>query len=250
MHRFFVPAQSVEGATVTIVGEIAHQITNVLRMSPGDHLYVLDNSGWQMETELTDVQPYKVVGQVVRRSLARGETRVKISLYQAMLRANHLEFALQKGTELGVIEFIPMITARCVIANLDDVNKKLERWWRIVREAAEQSRRGRLPTIEPAIFFMQACERARRVGGTLLMPWEEEHETSLKDVLTASSLPFSISLLVGPEGGFAEEEVRLARAYGVRTISLGPRVLRAETAGLVAASALLYESGDLEPLPE
>lgn len=250
MHRFFVPPQSVEGRTVTLVGQIAHQLTNVLRMSPGDRIIVLDNSGWQMETELTEVQTYKVVGQVVRRSLARGEPKIKVTLYQAMLRGDRLEFALQKGTELGVVAFVPMITARCVIASLDDVNKKLERWRRIVREAAEQSRRGRLPIIEPAMLFMQACERARDAGGLMLLPWEEERETSLKDVLAASPMPFSISLLIGPEGGFTREEVQLAQAYGARVISLGPRVLRAETAGLVTVSALLYESGDLEPLHE
>jgi len=250
MHRFFVAPQSVEMGKVVLVGDIAHQIANVLRLSPGDHIFVLDNSGWQMETELTDVQQYRVTGQVVRRGLARGEPSIKISLYQGMLRANHLEFVLQKGTEIGVVEFVPIITARCVIANLEDVNKKIERWRRIVREAAEQSRRGRLPNLEPATMFMQACERARHAGGLFLIPWEEEHEVSLKSMLSASPLPFTISLLVGPEGGFTEDEVRLARAYGAHTVSLGPRILRAETAGLVAATAMLYESGDLLPLAE
>ena len=167
-----------------------------------------------------------------------------------MLRGNHLEFALQKGTELGVVEFVPMITDRCVIANLDDVNKKIERWQRIIQEAAEQCRAARLPVIEPTMMFLQACERARRSGGLVLLPWESEQETSLKDVLTGASLPFSISLLVGPEGGFTDEEVQFARDYGARTISLGPWVLRAETAGLVAASGGVLRVRDLEPLRE
>ena len=250
MHRFFVSPQVVSDGVITLAGQMAHQITHVLRMTAGEHIIILDNSGWQMETELTYISPYRVVGHVIRRSLARGEPKIKVSLYQAMLKGNRLEFALQKGTEIGIIEYVPMITSRCVIANLDDVNNKLERWQRILREAAEQSRRGRLPTIEPAMLMTQACERARQTGGLTLLPWEEEGEVSLKDVLSASPMPFTISLLVGPEGGFSAEEVNLAQSYGVRTISLGPRVLRAETAGLVAASAIFYESGDLEPLTD
>lgn len=249
MHRFFVPPQAISDGVVTLAGQTAHQITTVLRMSVGTHIMVLDNSGWQMETELTEVSHYRVVGHVVRRSLARGEPKIKVSLYQAMLKGNRLEFALQKGTEIGIVEFVPMITAHCVIANLDDVNRKLDRWERILQEAAEQSRRGRLPTIEPAMLIMQACERARQTGSLVLLPWEEERETSLKDVLTAGKMPFAITLLVGPEGGFTADEVRIARSYGARTVSLGTRVLRAETAGLVAAAAIFYESGDLEPLP-
>jgi 16S rRNA (uracil1498-N3)-methyltransferase len=250
LHRFFVARQSIEGGTVTIAGEIAHQIADVLRMTAGEHILVLDNSGWQMETELSYVSGSRVVGQIVRRSLARGEPRIKVSLYQGMLQSRNLEFVLQKGTELGIVEFVPIISSRCVIANLEDVNKKLERWERIVREAAEQSRRGRLPLIEPATFFQQACERARHAGGLFLMPWEEERTVSLHSMLTSAPLPFTISLFIGPEGGFSEDEVQIARGYGARTVSLGPRVLRAETAGLVAASAMFYESGDLNPLPE
>jgi 16S rRNA (uracil1498-N3)-methyltransferase len=165
---------------------------------------------------------------------------------------------LQKGTELGIVEFVPLISQRCVIASLDDVNKKKSRWQRIVREAAEQSRRGRLPNLQPAMFFSQACERAKRTGGLSLMPWEEEKRVNLKLVFgreekkakgkMAPSFPprpFSINLFIGPEGGFAFEEVLLAQRYGIVPISLGPRILRAETAGLVAVAAILYELGDL-----
>lgn len=249
MHRFFVPPDAIARGGVTILGPQAHQIANVLRMQAGDHIVVLDNSGWEMEIELVEVGPYRVEGQVVRRSLARGEPKIKVSLYQAMLKGDRFEFTLQKGTELGIVEFVPIITSRCVVANLDDINKKLERWERIIREAAEQSRRGHLPLLEAATMFQQACERARDAGGLFLLPWEEETRASLKDILTASTLPFSISLFVGPEGGFTAEEVQMAKSYGAKTIGLGPRILRAETAGLVATSVILYEAGDLEPVP-
>lgn len=134
-----------------------------------------------------------------------------------------------------------------MMGSLEDVSKtKTERWWRILMEAAEQSGRGRLPTLRPAVLFPTACQEAAKSGLTLI-PWEQEHETSLRSVLHAADRPpFSINLLVGPEGGFTEAELEQARRYGAVPITLGPRILRAETAGLVAASAILYALGDLE----
>ena len=252
MHRFFVPPDWLEEDRVTIVGSLVHQIRNVLRLGPGDHIVVLDNSGWEQEVEIARVGKEHVLGQVVDKRLASGEPRTKITLYQGVLKGRRLEFALQKGTELGIVEFVPLISDRCVIANLDDVDKKRERWQRIILEAAEQCQRGRLPHLRPAMLFRPACESARR-GGLSLIPWEEAHDhevegaTSLRSVLQEREQPpFSVNIFVGPEGGFTPDEVELARQYGLIPISLGPRILRAETAGLVAAAAILYELGDLE----
>lgn len=258
MHRFFVSPDQLEGDRVVISGPAAHQIRNVLRLGPGDPISVLDNSGWERETEIVEVGQGRVVGRVLSRTLATGEPRTKVSLYQSVLRGSHFEFVLQKGTELGIVEFVPLISQRCVISSLDDVNQKSGRWQRIIQEAAEQSRRGRLPRLESAMIFSRACERAKRTGGLSLMPWEDEEKVNLKLVLgrgesetkkssspSFPSRPFSVNLLIGPEGGFAFEEVILAQRYGIVPITLGPRILRAETAGLVAAAAILYELGDL-----
>ena len=258
MHRFFVLPDQLEGDKVAITGSAVHHIVNVLRLGRGASIVVLDNSGWEREAEIVEVGREQVVGRVLRKTLATGEPRTKVSLYQSVLKGSHFELVLQKGTELGIVEFVPLISQRCVIASLDDVNKKMSRWQRIVREAAEQSRRGRLPNLQSAMLFSQACERAKRAGGLSLMPWEEENRINLKAVFgkgetkskgkkspSFPSRPFSISLFIGPEGGFSFEEVTLAQRYGVVPITLGPRILRAETAGLVAAAAILYELGDL-----
>jgi len=258
MHRFFVSPDQLEGDRVIIAGPSAHQIRNVLRLGPGDSIFVLDNSGWEREAEIVEVDRGQVVGKVLGRTLATGEPRTKVSLYLGVLKGSHFEFVLQKGTELGIVEFVPLISQRCVISSLDDVNKKSGRWQRIIQEAAEQSRRGRLPRLEPAMVFSRACERAKRTGGLSLMPWEDEEEVNLKLVLgkgeretkkssfpSFHSRPFSVNLFIGPEGGFTFEEVILAQRYGIVPITLGPRILRAETAGLVAAAAILYELGDL-----
>jgi 16S rRNA (uracil1498-N3)-methyltransferase len=145
-----------------------------------------------------------------------------------------------------------------VVGSLNDVSaNKMDRWQRLVLEAAEQSGRGKLPVVRPAILFLQACEEAGRSGGLSLIPWEEERGTGLRKLLVMEGTkelggtqrnfrPFSVNLFIGPEGGFTHDEISKAKSYGLIPITLGPRILRSETAGLVVASAILYELGDLE----
>ena len=250
MHRFFIPPEWINGQQVTLTEDVAHQIRHVLRMGAGDRLVVLDDSGWEREVELNRVAQNVVMGHVIGERLAAGEPRTRISLYQGVLKAQKFEWVLQKGTELGLVEFVPIVCERSVVGDLEDVDRKLGRWQHIIREAAEQSRRGRRPVLRPAMLFAQGCQRALRSGGLSLAPWEEEKGASLKSALTAGDegdkRPFSISLFIGPEGGLTADEIKVARSYNVQPVSLGPRILRAETAGLVAASAILYELGDLE----
>ena len=257
MHRFFVPPSWIQGNEATITGPQAHQIARVLRMGPGDGVVVLDNSGWELELRLVSVDPALVKGEVVHRRLGSGEPRTKISLYQSVLRSQRFEFLLQKGTELGVVQFVPVIAARCVVSDLDAVDKKLQRWEWIIQEAAEQCRRARRPVLRPAVLYPQACEQARQGGGLSLIPWEQEGSAASSGVSLRALLrnpppgreqawpPFTINLFIGPEGGFAPDEIGLARRYGLIPVTLGPRIMRAETAGVVAATAILYELGDL-----
>jgi 16S rRNA (uracil1498-N3)-methyltransferase len=249
MHRFFVSREAIQGDQVTLGGPLSHQIRDVLRLRAGETITVLDNSGWERLVELDQVERGAITGHVLSQSLSVSEPRTKISIYQALLKGQRFEFVLQKGTELGIVEFVPMIAERCVVDSLDNSGSKMERWKRIVREAAEQSHRGKLPVVRPAILFTDACKQVSRSGSLSLIPWEEEHDKSLQAVLDGlgpGNVPFSIHLFVGPEGGFSEREVREAREAGIRPITLGPRILRAETAGFCAAVALMYALGDLE----
>jgi 16S rRNA (uracil1498-N3)-methyltransferase len=247
VHRFFVPPAWLEKEEVTITGPLVHRLRNVLRVQGGTHILLLDNSGWEHELEITGVTSQRIQGHVIRKSLALAEPRTKITLYQALLKLNKFECVLQKATELGVVGFVPMISERCVVGSLEDISKaKVERWWRILLAGAEQSGRGRLPGLRPTMLFANACEEAGRAGLTLI-PWEEEGERALSSVLKAmDEPPFSINLFIGPEGGFTSDEMSQARSHGAIPITLGPRILRAETAGLVAATAILYELGDLQ----
>lgn len=252
MHRFFVHPSSIRGNQVILSRTQSHQIARVLRMSPGDTIVVLDNSGWEIVTELIAVDLHEVTGRVVNRRLASAEPRTKISLFQSVPRSKRFELVLQKGTELGIVEFVPVITQRSIISDLEDVDKKRARWEAIIQEAAEQSHRGRMPLLRRATLFSNACEQARQTGGLSLILWEGEEARSLRHILRTPPPgrdshwpPFAINMFVGAEGGFEPTEVDLARRYGLVTVTLGPRILRTETAGIVAAAAVLYELGDL-----
>jgi 16S rRNA (uracil1498-N3)-methyltransferase len=246
MHRFFLPADWIAQSTVVITGKLVHQMRNVLRLGAGDHITVLDNSGWEYEVELQKVASSKVEGRVISKSLAVAEPGTKITLYQALLKgSNNFEFVLQKCTEIGVAGFVPVICERCVAGEPD--SKRLGRWRSIITEAAEQSRRGKLPVLHNPVGFIEAC---RSASGITLLPWEGEKVRGIGDFLRSRKKTENITVLsifVGPEGGFSPHEVELAQSCGIVPVSLGRRILRAETAGLVAAAVTLYELGELGP---
>jgi 16S rRNA (uracil1498-N3)-methyltransferase len=171
-----------------------------------------------------------------------GEPDVRLVLYQALIKGQRFDWVLEKGTEVGVSSFVPVVSSRSVVRPAEASASRLERWQRIVTEAAEQSGRSRLPQVSPPVTFADALASA---PGLRLLPWEGEHDITLREALTAEGPPEAVSLFIGPEGGFPTEEVEMARQQGVRTVSLGPRILRAETAGIVAAALVLHELGEM-----
>jgi 16S rRNA (uracil1498-N3)-methyltransferase len=243
LHRFFLTPDCLAGESVSIPDGLAHRLRRVLRLGAGDHIVVLDNSGWEYEVELREASREGLEGSVVDRSRAAGEPRTIITLYQALLKGQSMELVLQKCTEIGVTSFVPVICERCVAG--EPTSARLSRWTGIIQEAAQQSRRGKLPLLSDAITFPAACALA---SGITLMPWEGETDRDIGDVLNEAPRggdSLEVALFVGPEGGFTADEVEHARGSGVSSVSLGRRVLRAETAGLVAATAVLYELGEL-----
>lgn len=250
LHRFFVPPEWLQGEGVEITGSLTHQIRNVLRLETGDRVILLDNSGWEYQVELGEVNQEWIEGRILQKSLAASEPRTKITLYQSLLKGRAFESVMQKCTEVGVVAFVPVVAARCIVSSLEDIGeKRQERWRRIILEAAEQSRRGRLPTLRPALLLRQAWQEASR-GGLTIVPWEEAGPENSKDLRSllreAQPTPFSVNLFIGPEGGFTPQEIEQGERYGAIPVTLGPRILRAETAGLVAAAAILYELADME----
>ena len=240
--------ECIRGDAVKLTGGVARQLARVLRSRPGDRIAVLDDSGLEYLVALESVRPTEVRGVVTGSHASSGEPRVRITLYQGVLKGDRFEFVLQKGTELGISAFVPILCARTVPRERGTpwASNRYVRWRRIITEAAEQSQRGRIPVLQGAVEFPSACDG---VEGPALIPWEGEGVTGLKQALASwrrdGGDEGSISVFIGPEGGFMAEEVDYARARSIVPVSLGRRILRSETAGLAVASAILYELGEL-----
>jgi 16S rRNA (uracil1498-N3)-methyltransferase len=240
-------SESLHGGVVRFNPSQSHQIARVLRLQEGESVAVLDNAGWIYEVTLGDVASETVSGTIRTRRLAPGEPRTKLTVYPALLKSDKLELALQKCTEIGAAAFVPILTDRCNVGATVSPDK-LRRWERIIAEAAEQSERGRMPQLFPVTLFPQACEQAR---GLSLIACERGDRRSLRAEISSrvggpGQRLFAVNLFVGPEGGFTADEIERAKGYGIVAISLGPRILRAETASIVGAALLLACTGDLD----
>ena len=247
-YRFFVPPDALgDGGFALDDADLAHQIGTVLRLRPGDRVQLLDNSGAEYTVRLTAVERRRLAGEIELRSTAAVEPALALTIYAPLIRAERFEWLLQKGTELGARSFVPLLCARTGAAETEIGARKQERWSRILREAAEQSRRARLPALLPPAPFADACPAAAQHGLALLL-WEGSGAAPLRQTLRARAAapPQSAALLSGPEGGLTHDEYTHAQTCGIIPVTLGRRTLRAETAPLVAAAALLYELGELE----
>jgi 16S rRNA (uracil1498-N3)-methyltransferase len=238
-YRFFVPPESFSDDEVRVAdADLARQLARVLRLGVGDRVMLLDGLGAACEVELTELGRDLVVGRVIERA-RMVEPVIDLTLYVAMLRAERFEWVLQKGTELGVRRFVPVQFARSLPADRAD-GRKAERWRRIIREAAEQSCRGRLPVLAEPLSFAAACVSAASADLALIL-WEGQ-APPLRDLLRRPGQPpTSVAILSGPVGGIAEEELTVANERGIMPASLGSQILRAETAPIAAAAALGYE---------
>ena len=235
-RRFFVPAGTLKAHEITLSGSLAHRLARVLRLRRGDRVVLTEGGEREFEVELTDVSANTVTGVVTGERPSPPESAIEVVLYQSLIRPNRFDIALEKGTELGVARFVPVINAR---SQIDEASRgRAERWARLVVEAAEQCGRGRLPAIDPPLPFEEALADA---PGLLIVPYEAESANRLADYLRAlPETPQTVSLFIGPEGGYSEEEIAFARRSGAALVTLGRQVLRSETAAIVAAAIVLH----------
>ena len=250
MHRFFIPPERFASDTPALPAQVARQINTVLRLRPGEHIIVLDGQGMEADVELTEVSRAAVAGRVTQRRPNQGEPRARLVLCQGLLKADMFEWVLQKGTELGVSAFVPMLSRRSTPGLGEISPAKMERWRAILREAAEQCRRGLIPTLSQAQPLKYVLA-SRPPDALAFIPWEECSGPSLRSALRAalasdSSAPAQpVYLFIGPRDGLLAEEVRLAERHGVQTVTLGRRILRAETAALAAVTIVMEELGEM-----
>ncbi|MDD4238192.1 MAG: 16S rRNA (uracil(1498)-N(3))-methyltransferase [Desulfotomaculaceae bacterium] len=245
MPRFFVSPEQIKSGRVTITGPDVLHIVKVLRLGTGDNLTVLDGRGKVYEAVVEQTGREAVICAVISESDAGDAPAVRITLVQGLPKGDKMDLIVQKATELGVWRLIPLVCERSVVKLIGDKpQRRLERWQRIALEAAKQCRRPDIPEVLPP-FEWEEVLTGMPDGTVALIPWEEENLEPLKKALRESEPKGDVYVFIGPEGGFASAEVELARSHGIRPVTLGPRILRTETAGLAVLAMILYQFGDL-----
>jgi 16S rRNA (uracil1498-N3)-methyltransferase len=246
-RRFYVEAALLANDAVSMEGDLAHRLATVLRLRPGAEIALFDGSGMEARVRLDRVHDRTAEGAIVERYDAPAEPRIKVHLFQSITKGDRFEWLLEKGTEIGVSRFVPLISARAVVKTAAEGNRA-DRWRRIVIEAAEQCGRSAVPGIDPRTALDAALTSA---PGILLLPYEAAGDaapnisSALAAEIDALFALGEVSIFIGPEGGYEPAEVEAAEAAGAAIVTMGERVLRSETAGLVAATLVLQATGDL-----
>lgn len=242
MYNFFVDAADRQGERFYIGGGDYNHIHKVLRMQPGDR-FLVSCEGVSNLCELEQVGGDTVVARIVEENFRDTELPVKLTLFQGLPKSDKMEWIIQKTVELGVAEIVPVEMKRCVV-KLEEKKKKSrrERWQAIAESAAKQSKRCVIPQVGEVLPYRQAMERLKEMD-LFLLPYENERGMEATAQALAALRPgMSVGILIGPEGGFDEKEVDLAREAGAQVISLGQRILRTETAAITAVGLCMLHT--------
>ena len=256
MRRFLVSPGSIKNDTVYISGDDLKHMAQVLRFRAGDHLLVFDGTGLEHEVELISIDKAMAVGKIIKTCKPGTESEKKVILFQGMPKSDKMEWIIQKTVELGVGCIVPMITRYSVIRDIDrNIDGKLERWNRISREACKQSGRVVVPEVRKPLEYGKSLDlwndivsNETRGSSLAVFCYENEGKKCFKELLKCYNIDYikTIGIFIGPEGGFAEEEIKLARDNGIIPVGLGKRILRTETAAVAVLSILMYEMGDFD----
>ncbi len=242
MHKFFVDPSSVEADIIKIGGEDSHHISRVLRLKEDDEVIVCDKNGIDYYCSVKSIEKDEVTVWILKKEVSKTEPPIEITLYQGVPKGDKLETVIQKCVELGAVAIVPVAMKRSV-AIIKDKEKKQIRMQRIAMEAAKQCGRAKIPEVLQTMSFKEAIVHSNMCDLKIL-PYEAENELSLKTVLKNNEKAKKIAVFIGPEGGFDDEEVSIAKDNGFEIVTLGPRILRTETAPLACISAIMYEIGD------
>mgnify|MGYP004615539725 FL=1 len=241
MQHFFVSPQQVKEEKIYVEGSDVNHIKNVLRMTLGEKLTVNDGEGWQYLCEVESYEADMAVLHIVEKSKAETELASRIYLFQGLPKQDKMELIVQKAVELGAYQVIPVSTKRAVVKlDAKKAGKKVERWQQIAVSAAKQAGRGIVPTVGEVCTYAQALKMAEELD-VVLIPYElAEGIEETKKIIAGIRPGQSVGVFIGPEGGFEEEEVKLAMEAGAKPVTLGRRILRTETAGLTTLSLLMF----------
>lgn len=246
MHRFFVDDEFINRDTLKITGDDVNHISKVLRLKIKEHIVVSDGSGNEYLCSITSISKDCIICSILEVNKNLTEPTVKVDLYQGIPKSTKMDLIVQKCVELGINSIIPVNTERVVVKASDDnrFSNKILRWQRIAEEAAKQSGRGKIPRVESPMMFNEVLVRLKEYDAAVI-PYEKENTTGLKQILKEKTDVKNIAVIIGPEGGFSEKEIDMAEVEGAVPITLGPRILRTETAGFACLTMILYELGDM-----
>ncbi|MBD0370865.1 MAG: 16S rRNA (uracil(1498)-N(3))-methyltransferase [Pyrinomonadaceae bacterium] len=249
-RRFYAPPEEFRrGQSVTLAAEEAQHMRGVLRLKAGDEVFVFDGEGREYLCRIESLRRDEAALSILEEvEAASPESALDLTLALALLKGEKFDLSVQKATELGVTKIVPVMTKLSDIRLRDerDAEKRTARWRRIALEAAKQSGRARLPVIEEPTGFDSLLESASPAGGEWCWMFAERGGQSLTQSLETSERPQSLTALVGSEGGWTDEEIQSAREANWRVITLGGRILRAETAAIIITALLQHLFGDLK----
>ncbi len=237
MPRIFLPSVDLHDGPVSIKGEKAKYLSAVLRCRPGDRLLIYDNDGNAYSSKITGVTAREVVVELIEKMDRNTDSPLHITLLQGLLKGEKMDLVVQKATELGVQEIIPVVTERSQLRE----TRKIPRWARIAEEASRQAGRNSVPRIHQTADF-EGLPPGPPANGVIF--WEQGGD-NLRVVLKQCGARGAISLFTGPEGGFSEKEIASAAEKGFLVATLGQRILRAETAAITAVAITQFVLGDL-----
>lgn len=244
MHAFYLEGRGETGARVSLPKEEARHALKVLRLGVGDELCAMDGEGGRFAAVIESV--CGAAAEVrLKEALPSNEPPVRLTLYQGLPKSDKLDFVVQKLTELGAARVVPVKMERCVVkSDGKDGAKRRDRLEKIAREAAKQCRRGCAPEITEPLTWKQ-CFARMGSHDLLLVPWEDAEGLTLKRVCAQVPQAKDIGVVIGPEGGMSAEEADALRARGAQIVTLGPRILRTETAAVASAAMVMTLWGDL-----
>jgi 16S rRNA (uracil1498-N3)-methyltransferase len=244
-RRFFVEGEPLKPGERVVTGKRAYHLTRVLRLGVGEPVVLFDGSGREFPSEILEVGRQRIRFKVNSGKRVDRESPLNLMLALGLSRPRIMDLIIQKGTELGVNEIVPVHTERAQAwwAGKKDPSR-MKRWGRIAQEAARQSGRNVVPRIWPLTDYAQLLRQTKSKGIKLLC-WEEETKENVRQALEVKDGVHQACVLIGPEGGFSAKEAEEATSAGFRRVSLGRRILRTETAAIVVIGLIQYELGDL-----
>lgn len=245
MPRFFVNPEQIQENNIVIYGDDVKHISKVLRLKTGDKITICNRQGTDYECIIKTISKENIHAEILSAHLSETEPSVKITLFQALTKSDKMDLIIQKAVETGIYKIVPVVTERTVVKIEDEKKQfaKLTRWQKISESAAKQSQRGIIPEV-CSILTLQEAFNASDTMDLKVIAYEKEAQNRLRNILTGFKGK-TVGIFIGPEGGFEENEIDLAKQSGIIPITLGKRILRTETAGLFLVSIMMYEMGEM-----